>query len=57
MRTIPCVVCRKRRASMLLCDPCGRSYDRDLKRNMTLAGAIEWAAKRARRFALQKEKT
>jgi hypothetical protein len=48
----PCVICLKRpRIGSLLCDVCGRSYDRDLRiGDGTIAGAIRWAARRARFF-------
>ncbi len=48
-----CVVCAVRpRAGLLLCGPCGRSYDRARDKDVTVAAAIVWAAKRSRRFAV-----
>ena len=47
-----CPVCRRYRIGRrLMCDPCGRSYDRALARDETTIALIEWAARRARRFA------
>jgi len=46
-----CVVCFEHEtAGSLLCKLCGESYDRDLYRDDTVASAVLWAARRARRF-------
>ena len=36
---------------MVFCDCCRKSYDRALKKDTTIYGAIQWAAERSRRFA------
>lgn len=49
-----CVVCQKRPISGRLgifCRVCGNSYDRVIVVDATMMTIIEWAAKRARRFA------
>lgn len=51
-----CVVCLLRPASIIMCDLCGRSYDRDAARDATIAAVVVWAARRARRFALARGK-
>lgn len=50
MKATPlCVVCLKRpMGGFPLCEPCGRSYDRQIEKDETTAAIIEWAAKRAR---------
>jgi len=46
-----CVVCRERpMVGIPLCEPCGRSYDRSLAKDVSIAACIEWAANRTRRF-------
>lgn len=46
-----CVVCMERpRKGLLMCEPCGRSWDRDAAKDTTMRGAVVWAARRARRF-------
>lgn len=48
----PCVVCDRRpREGSLFCQPCGRSYDADLRKDVSIAAAVAWAARRARYFA------
>lgn len=47
-----CSVCRRRPVEgSLMCAQCGRSYDESAFRDCSVAGAIEWAANRARRFS------
>lgn len=53
MKRPSCVVCCRPTARGILCRPCGRSYDRDRDRDMTILACIAWAARRARRFALE----
>lgn len=46
-----CVICAERPADGgFLCRLCARSYDRDLGRDGSVAAALIWAARRARRF-------
>lgn len=46
----PCAVCRRERTTgALLCSACIQSFDRSVD-DGTIAGAIRWAATRARRF-------
>lgn len=55
---VVCVVCRRRPAKgALLCDPCGRSYDRGAAKDVTIAAALRWAASRAWRFAKSSKST
>jgi len=50
-----CVVCFEAQAvGCLFCKTCGESYDRDARRDNTVAAAVRWAAKRARRFERQR---
>lgn len=50
-----CPVCdRSTQGFVTMCDLCGRSHDRDAARDITIAGAIHWAARRARWFARRK---
>jgi hypothetical protein len=51
---VRCVVCRGPTKGYLLCTACGRSYDRDAARDVSIAAGIAWAAKRARYFATRK---
>lgn len=53
LRRGSCVVCCMRPvAGSLMCEVCGRSYDRASRADSgTIADVIEWAAKRARFFA------
>lgn len=46
-----CPVCQLRPlVGLVLCGPCGRSYDTAMLESVTTAASIRWAAKRARRF-------
>ena len=46
-----CVVCAERmKTGTLMCNICGRSYDKSAYEDTTIAAAIVWAAERARRF-------
>lgn len=48
---VTCVVCGERpRTGALFCAACARSWDRDAARDTTFAGAVLWAARRARWF-------
>lgn len=48
---LSCVVCAERpRAGALFCAACARSWDRDAEKDATIAAAVAWAARRARRF-------
>jgi hypothetical protein len=50
MKRDVCVVCSERpRVGMLFCKLCGRSYDRVVRRDSTIASIAIWAAERARR--------
>lgn len=52
MKPKPCPVCLARLPSLgLLCGPCGRSFAIAMAKDGTTIAVIEWAAKRARRFA------
>jgi len=57
MSAILCTVCRERRGDLLLCKPCGASYDRANIADLTMAGAIRWAAVRARRFERKRQRS
>lgn len=48
-----CVVCRcsGQAGNSHMCDPCGRSFDRVVARENTEWATLEWAARRAWRFA------
>ena len=47
-----CIICleRDRERGSFMCAECGRSYDRSAFRDDSIAEALRWAAKRARRF-------
>lgn len=46
-----CKVCQERPITdHLMCEPCGKSYDRYAFDTGSIADVIIWAAKRARRF-------
>lgn len=49
-----CVVCNWHDAINGLCTLCGRSYDENAHDTGDIMTVIEWAAKRARYFALRK---
>jgi hypothetical protein len=50
MRIRKCVICRSPGAKPLLCDTCGRAYDRALAKDNTIYALIAWTARRARKF-------
>jgi uncharacterized Zn finger protein (UPF0148 family) len=46
-----CIVCNLRnKEGALFCAACGKSWDRDAKKDQTIAAAVIWAAKRARNY-------
>jgi len=46
-----CVICVERpRAVSLFCVVCGKSYDRSVEKDTSIAAALIWAAQRARQF-------
>ncbi len=52
---VKCVVCQKKKFSsaLLLCHDCGESYDQHIaEHNSSTACLLEWAARRARAFAV-----
>ena len=49
-----CEICHRNEALGDLCKECCRSYDRALAKDSTTLSGLIWAARRARRFALQK---
>lgn len=53
MSSARCYVCLAplRGKTYFLCSPCGRSYDRALEKDVSVAGIIEWASSRARKYA------
>lgn len=53
MKSGMCIVCQARpvqQCRSMMCVLCGRSYDRALATDTTIAGMIRWAVERARRF-------
>jgi uncharacterized Zn finger protein (UPF0148 family) len=50
-----CRICGlfRKRQGQTMCDPCGRSYDTYAHDTGTVMEAMEWAANRARRFAVR----
>lgn len=52
-----CVVCHERPMDgVLLCTQCSKAYDRRAHGDGSIAAAIEWAAKRARRFEAKRRR-
>jgi DNA invertase Pin-like site-specific DNA recombinase len=49
-----CQICQTHPTSSVMCDPCGRSYDRTAFRDGSIIEAMAWAAQRARRFERRK---
>jgi hypothetical protein len=47
-----CVVCLRPGKQHVICDLCSRSLAKVERDDMSTAALIEWAAKRARRFAM-----
>jgi len=46
-----CVVCMERpRSGSVFCEACRKSWEQDAEKDETLAAAIIWTAKRARKF-------
>lgn len=57
MKRDTCVVCDERpRVGMLFCRLCGRSYDRVVRRDSTIASIAMWATERARRCERRRSK-
>ncbi len=50
-----CSVCGTER-SMRMCAACGKSYERYAFRDAAVLAAIVWAARRARRYAVARER-
>ena len=45
-----CIICHEPSVGSLLCDACGRSYDRSAHAEGSVAEAMAWAANRAVRL-------